>query len=215
VNGQPKFSILSNKRNVLLNGRTFSLATNHNAAGDHLRLRAKHLAQSAFAGMIRPLSAQRRPQIYLLDPYDPNKIPLLMVHGLQSTPVGFASLVNALRNDPEVRGKYQIWQFYYASETPVLLNGLELRDSLNEALHRLDPKDHDAATKRIVVLGHSMGGVISHTLVSSSKDRVWRSVFRLPPGRLKGGGRNNVQQLGYESFFGRIDAIVVRIADVL
>jgi hypothetical protein len=59
--------------------------------------------------MIRPLSATRKPQIYLLDPYDPNKIPLLMVHGLQSTPVAFAALVNALRNDPEVRANYQIW----------------------------------------------------------------------------------------------------------
>jgi hypothetical protein len=102
--------------------------------------------------MIRPLSASRKPHIYLLDPYDPKKRPLLMVHGLQSTPVGFAALVNALRNDPEVRAKYQIWQFYYASGTPVLLNALELRDSLNETLHAVDPKDHDAATKRIVVL---------------------------------------------------------------
>ncbi|MBV8330463.1 MAG: hypothetical protein JO251_20960 [Verrucomicrobia bacterium] len=83
-----------------------------------------------------------------------------MVHGLQSTPVAFAALVNALRNDPEVRAKYQIWQFYYASGIPVLLNGLELRDSLKETLHMIDPKDRDAATKRIVVLGHSMGGVI-------------------------------------------------------
>src|SRR5689334_14379188 len=157
--------------------------------------------------MIRPLSAQRRPQIYLLDPYDPTKIPLLMVHGLQSTPVGFASLVNALRNDPEVRGKYQIWQFYYASETPVLLNGLELRDSLNEALHRLDPKDHDAATKRIVVLGHSMGGVISHTLVSSSKDRVWRSVFRVLPDRLQG-DPNAIQELAHVLFFPRNPRVV-------
>jgi len=160
VNGRPTFLILWNKSDILLNGRAYSLASNHNAAGDHLKLRAKHFAAPGFAGMLRPLLASRKPQIYLLDPYDRNKIPLLMVHGLQSTPVAFAALVNALRNDPEVRAKYQIWQFYYASGTPVLLNGLELRDSLKETLHMIDPKDRDAATKRIVVLGHSMGGVI-------------------------------------------------------
>ena len=55
-----------------------------------------------------------------------------MVHGPQSTPVAFATLVNALRSDPEIREKYQIWQFYYASGTPVLANGAELRDSLAE-----------------------------------------------------------------------------------
>ena len=70
--------------------------------------------------MIRPFAASRKPQIYLLDPYDPDKIPLLMVHGLQSTPVAFATLVNALRQDPEIGDKYQVWQFYYASGTPVL-----------------------------------------------------------------------------------------------
>ncbi|MBV8814998.1 MAG: hypothetical protein JO271_10955, partial [Verrucomicrobia bacterium] len=186
VSGQPRFSILAGKSDVWLNGRTYPLASNHNAAGDHLKFRAKRFAASGFSAMIRPLLAPRKPQIYLLDPYDPDKIPLLMVHGLQSTPVAFATLVNALRNDPEIRAKYQIWQFYYASGTPVLLNGLELRDSLNATLHQLDPKDHDTATKRIVVVGHSMGGVISHTLVSSSGNQVWGSIFRVPPDRLKG-----------------------------
>jgi pimeloyl-ACP methyl ester carboxylesterase len=205
--GQAKFWILSGRSDVLLNGRFYSLAANHSAAGDHLKLRAKRLAESGFAGMIRPLSALRKPQIYLLDPYDPNRIPLLMVHGLQSTPVGFAGLVNALRNDPEVRARYQVWQFYYASGTPVLLNGLELRDSLNETLHRLDPKDRDAATKRIVVLGHSMGGVISHTLVSSSGDRVWGSVFRVPPNRLKG-DRGAIRELERILFFRRNPRVV-------
>jgi hypothetical protein len=67
--GQAKFQILSNKSDILLNGRVYSLSANHNAAGDHLKLRAKHFAASGFAGMVRPLSASRKPQIYLLDPY--------------------------------------------------------------------------------------------------------------------------------------------------
>jgi pimeloyl-ACP methyl ester carboxylesterase len=184
--GHPRFSIRYATTDVMLKGRTYRLAIDPTGAGDHLKLRAKQLAKSGFAGMLRPASMSRKPQIYLLDPYDPKKIPILMVHGLQSTPVAFATLVNALRSDPEIRGNYQIWQFYYASGTPVLANGAELRDSLAETAHKVDPKDRDAATKRIVVLGHSMGGVISHTLVSSSQSRVWASVFRVPPAQLKG-----------------------------
>ena len=136
--------------------------------------------------MIRPAAMPRKPQIYLLEPYDPDKTPLVMVHGLQSTPVAFARLVNALRSDPEIRANYQIWQFYYATGTPVLANALALRESLDKTVRTLDPKDRNAASKRMVVLGHSMGGVISHTLVSSSGDRVWKSVFRVPPNQLKG-----------------------------
>jgi pimeloyl-ACP methyl ester carboxylesterase len=186
VGGRPRLSLRYQASMVMLNGRTYKLAVDPTGAGDHLKLRAKRLAKSGFAGMIHPASTSRKPQIYLLDPYDPNKTPLLMVHGLQSTPVAFAALVNALRSDPEIRAKYQIWQFYYASGTPVLANAAELRDSLAETVHGLDPKDRDVATHRIVVLGHSMGGVISHTLVSSSQGRVWASVFRVPPAQLKG-----------------------------
>ena len=58
-----------------------------------------------------------------------------MVHGLQSTPVEFAGLVNALRADPVIRSRYQIWQFYYASGTPVLVNAAALRDSLVQTIH--------------------------------------------------------------------------------
>jgi len=116
-----RFLLLSQGTAVTLKGRTYALAANHTAAGNHLKLRAKRLAKSGFTSMIRPFSMLRKPQIYLLDPYDPNKMPLLMVHGLQSTRVAFAALVNALRADPVIRSGYQIWQFYYASGTPCSL----------------------------------------------------------------------------------------------
>lgn len=85
--GKPRFSIICNANEVVISGHAYPLAANHNAAGDHLKFRAKRFAKSGFSAMIRPSLALRKPQIYLLDPYDPNKIPLLMVHGLQSTPV--------------------------------------------------------------------------------------------------------------------------------
>lgn len=89
----------------------------------------------------------------------------------------------------------------------MLANAAELRDSLAETLHALDPKNHDAATKRIVVLGHSMGGVISHTLVSSGQGRVWGSVFRVPPARLKG-DPEAIRQLVHILYFQRNPRIV-------
>jgi hypothetical protein len=130
-----------------------------------------------------------------------------MVHGLQSTPVEFAALVNSLRSVPEIRSKYQVWQFYYASGTPVLVNVAALRDSLAQTIHKVDPEDHDAGPRRIIVLGHSMGGVISHTLVSSSHDQVWSSVFRVPPSQLKG-EREVIQELEHTLFFRRNPRVV-------
>jgi pimeloyl-ACP methyl ester carboxylesterase len=202
-----RFLLSSQRTRLSLNGRQYALAANNTAAGNYLKIRARQLAGSGFAHMIRPFSIFRKPQIYLLDPYDPKKTPLLMVHGLQSTPVDFAALVNSFRSDPDIKAKYQIWQFYYATGTPVLVNAAALRDSLAQAIHALDPEDRDAATKRIVVLGHSMGGVISHTLVSSSRSRVWASVFQVPPGRLKG-DQNTIRELEHDLIFRRNPRIV-------
>lgn len=184
--GKPALTIRADGGTVRLAGRNYPVAINPTAAGDHLRERARKLRGSGLASMLRPGSMERKPQVYLLDPYDPAKIPLLMVHGLQSTPVAFATMVNALRSDPAIRAKYQIWQFYYPSGTPVLANAASLRDSLEHTLRTLDPGVRHAASRRIVVIGHSMGGVISHSLVSSSGDAVWNSVFRVAPERLNG-----------------------------
>jgi pimeloyl-ACP methyl ester carboxylesterase len=186
ASGEARVEVRTESGDIVLNGNRFQLASNPIGAGGRLKESAKRLAKSGFMSMIRPAAMPRKPQIYLLERYDPDKTPLLMVHGLQSTPVAFATLVNALRSDPEIRANYQIWQFYYATGTPVLVNAVALRESLDKTVRRLDSTDRDAASKRIVVLGHSMGGVISHTLVSSSRDRVWKSVFRVPPDQLKG-----------------------------
>ena len=173
---------------VQLHEHSYALAVNPVAATDLLKLRARALAKSGFSGMIRPESAKRKPHIYLIDPYDPRKTPLLMVHGLQSTPVSFAKLVEALRSDPEVRAKYQIQGILLCEPLamPLMSNSAELRDNLDVTLRAVDPEDHDAATKRIVVIGHSMGGIMARTLVCSSGERIWDSFFRVPAAQLKG-----------------------------
>ena len=52
---------------------------------------------------------------------------MLMVHGLQSTPVSLINLVNDLCADPEINGRYQIWQYHYRTGTPVLYNAAVFR----------------------------------------------------------------------------------------
>jgi len=54
---------------------------------------------------------RERPGIYLTEPYDPNKITLLLVRGLQSTPFAFVDLMKAMRLDPEVSKRVQVWTF--------------------------------------------------------------------------------------------------------
>jgi triacylglycerol esterase/lipase EstA (alpha/beta hydrolase family) len=116
-----------------------------------------------------------------MQPYDPARIPLLMVHGLQSTPVSFANLVNDLSADPVLHARYQIWLYHYPTGTPVLQNAAVLRRILKQTLREIDPQGTDFAANQLVVLGHSMGGIMTHTLLSDSGYKLWDSVISVRP----------------------------------
>lgn len=170
---------------VVLHGRRMTVAADFTAPVAQLVERARPLARSGLGGMLSYSGSQRREKLYLIQPYDPRKIPLLMVHGLQSTPVAFANLTNDLIADPLVRQRYQIWHYHYPTGTPVLQNAAKFREVLQQTLLLTDPEGRDFATRNLVVIGHSMGGIITHTLVSDSGHALWDAVIKVRPGSLK------------------------------
>jgi hypothetical protein len=186
VNGERHLSLISTQKNIELNGSTFALNRDDAAPIAAMSSRGRSVARSGFRNMLRPGSMRERTGIFLTEPYDPNKTIVLIVPGLQSTPFGFTDLMKAMRHDPEVSAHFQIWTFLYGTGTPVLFNALRLRQELGKTIRNLDPDDHDFATRHIVVLGHSMGGLSAHTLVSSSGEKLWNSLFVEPPQRLRG-----------------------------
>jgi Alpha/beta hydrolase family len=179
-------SVLTGRSSTKVKGTMYPLAVDNHALGLALRHRTKPVAQIGLHRMLHPAAAGPKTQIYLIDPYDPKKIPVLLVHGLQSTPVTFLNLVNAIRMDPELSRRYQVWTFLYGSGTPVMFNALTLRRELEKTVRAVDPHDHDFATSHIVVIGHSMGGIMAHTLVSSSGDKLWKALFTVSPEKLEG-----------------------------
>lgn len=111
-----------------------------------------------------------------VEPYDPDKIPVLLVHGLQSTPVSWTPMVNAFWADPAVRRNYQVWVFAYPSGYPVPYSAMLLRRQL-ELLDKLYPNH-----RPIVLVGHSMGGILVRLMISDSGgDKLWRYFFGKPP----------------------------------
>jgi triacylglycerol esterase/lipase EstA (alpha/beta hydrolase family) len=185
VHGAMHLSFIAGDSSTKLGRSVYPLVTDQTASTDMLVRRARHVAQSGLTNMLHP-DVRAKGQIVLSAPYDPNKIPVLLVHGLQSTPITFLKLMAALESDPQISRRFQFWHFYYSTGTPILLNALRLREELERAVHLLDPDDDDFATHRIVLVGHSMGGLLAHTLVSSSGDRLWKSLFLVPPEQLRG-----------------------------
>jgi len=54
--------------------------------------------------------------LLLLQPFDPEKIPVIFVHGLLSSPYVWRNTANSLNVDPEIRQRYQFWVFSYSRE---------------------------------------------------------------------------------------------------
>jgi len=126
----------------------------------------------------------RSPQLYLMEAYDPKKEPLLMIHGLYATPLIWARVSNELWADPEIRSRYQIWHYHYNTSAPALYSARILRDQLREVRAMVDPNGRDPAMKRMTLLAHSMGGLISKALVVRPGNAYWEAAFKVPPSAL-------------------------------
>jgi pimeloyl-ACP methyl ester carboxylesterase len=97
--------------------------------------------------------------LYLLEPYDPDKIPIVMVHGIRSSALAWMELTNDIHGDSEIRDSYQVWQYVYPTSLPYLSAAVLLRRSIEAARQALDPEGTDAATSSMVMVAHSMGGL--------------------------------------------------------
>jgi pimeloyl-ACP methyl ester carboxylesterase len=127
-----------------------------------------------FKGFLRPDSVSRLSGVYLVEPYQPGKIPVLFVHGLLSSPDRWAPMYNDLLADPRIRERYQFWFYLYPTVDPYLVTAANLRDQLHQLRDRLDPQCKDAALDNMVLLGHSMGGLVSRMLTADSGEDFYR-----------------------------------------
>lgn len=156
------------------------IAANYTAPLAVLDSRARMVAGSAARGFLRPDDPRYPTGIYLIQPYDPNKIPILFIHGLVSSPISWQNLVNDLCSDPQILERYQPWFFLYPTGEPILESAAELRDDLGSTMRLFDPSGAAVASHHIVIVAHSMGGLLAHTLVSDSGDALWNAFANRP-----------------------------------
>jgi len=124
--------------------------------------------------------AQQFNGLYMLEPFDPNKIPVVMVHGLWSSPVTWTEMFNDLRAMPEISRRYQFWFYLYPSGQPFWVSARQFRDDLATAREVLDPQHQYAALDEMVLVGHSMGGLVSRLQTLDSGEDFWRLASQQP-----------------------------------
>ena len=123
-----------------------------------------------FVGLFGGFRASHYPAktgLYFLQPYDPDRIPLVFVHGLFSTPFTWVQTINGLQADPEIRKHYQFWVYAYPTGYPIMYSALRLRQDLAK-VDQAYPNH-----KPYVMVGHSMGGMLTHDQVITVTQAMW------------------------------------------
>jgi pimeloyl-ACP methyl ester carboxylesterase len=125
--------------------------------------------------LLNPAKYAETARISRLQPYDPNKIVVLVIHGLMDTPATWTPMLNRLRGYEEIRRNYQFWFYSYPSGYPYPYSAAILRHEL-DAIEKRFP-----LRKPMVVIGHSMGGCIARLLITDTGDKLWMELFAKPP----------------------------------
>lgn len=166
----------------------------------------------AYLGFLNPNAGRKIQGLYMLEPYDPEKIPVVLVHGLASSPVTWTDMYNDLRADPEIGKNYQFWFYFYPTGQPFWVSATQLRIDLANSLRDLDPQHDAPRLDEIVLIGHSMGGLLSKLQVIDSRDDYWHLVSDHSPEELKGDEQTKLALL--EAMYFRPSPSVKRIITI-
>ena len=140
----------------------------------------------ATLGLLNPQKTQKHRGIYMLEPFDPGRIPVIMVHGLWSSPLTWMPVFNDLRSFNELRDNYQFWFYQYPTGQPFWLSATQMREDLAQLRKDLDPNGHYKALDHMVFVGHSMGGLVSRMQTIQSGDQFWEILSDKPFDEVQG-----------------------------
>jgi pimeloyl-ACP methyl ester carboxylesterase len=160
---------------VTLAGHTFPLAADFTAPAGVL-LAQQNPRKVEIDSLLRPDKYADIARVTRLQPYDPNKTVVLIIHGLKDTPATWVPMFNRLMTDEQLRNNYQLWFYTYPTGYPYPYSAAILRRELDTIERRFPLR------RKMVVIGHSMGGCISRLLITDTGDKLWRAIFKKLPG---------------------------------
>ena len=163
---------------VAFEGRTFPLAADFTVPLA-VMLASTKPKNLELTRLFRPEKYAETAHLARLQPYDPNKTAVIVVHGLADTPATWTPMINALRADEDIRRNYQFWFYSYPSGYPYPYSAAILRRELDGIEKRYPLR------KPIVLIGHSMGSCISRLLITDANEKLWLEYSGKPPAAVK------------------------------
>jgi pimeloyl-ACP methyl ester carboxylesterase len=153
---------------IVVDKRRYTLAGDYTAAeASYGRINETWIG---LMNMIRGEHMRGAAGLLMLQPYDSEKIPVIFVHGLLSSPYAWRNVANSLSVDSEIRRHYQFWVFSYSTGNPIAYSALLLREDLAYA-------EQTYRFRQAILIGHSMGGILSRLQVTNPGRALWNGVF--------------------------------------
>ena len=131
-------------------------------------------------GLLKPEQAAEVRGLYMLEPFQPDKIPVVMVHGLWSSPVTWMEMFNDLRSDPQVREHYQFWFYMYPTGQPFWYSAAEMREDMEHVRQVVDPRNEKSGARPDDTRRPQHGRLVSKLQTVDSGNEFWNTAERTP-----------------------------------
>lgn len=181
---KPVLDLIDSTRedSITFAGTKYPLAANYTAAfARDFQDRGGQFAD--FSGLLHFDRFAKRMGPYRVTPFDPNKEICIFVHGIYSSPSTWDEAINSLYGDAYIRSRYEFWTFGYPTGAPIQYLAAEFRKALRDVVEQR--RVWGAKDQKIIVVGHSMGGLLAKAATLSSGDAEWERLFRVPIDELK------------------------------
>jgi len=167
-----------NTERITLNKKAFPLAADFHAS-TALLIAREHPERIGLSRVLNPEVYADTAILCRLQQFDPARTPVIFVHGLQETGASWVPMIGSLHDDRWIREHYQFWLFSYPSGYPYPYAAALLRKDL-EGVKRAFPNH-----KRVVLIGHSMGGLLCRLMITDAGNKIWRDFFATTPAKTR------------------------------
>lgn len=161
---------------IMIDGKRYPLAGDFTAATATL-VNAAPKPVAGWIGMMRPEKEKQFRGLYSMEPYRDDRIPLILVHGLLSTPGTWREVINAAYADEVIRKNYQVLVFFYPTGYGIPENSAALRADLKAYQELYDPQRRNPKMRKMVMVGHSMGCNLTNFQIRDGGDDLWSKFF--------------------------------------
>jgi pimeloyl-ACP methyl ester carboxylesterase len=159
------------------NGQEFPLTADYSAAFAR-DFQDRQLQFNRLAGLLHFNKYADRIGLNRVTSLDGSKEPCIFIHGIYSSPSTWDETINQLYQSPEIRERYELWNFGYPTGAPIPYMASEFRGSIREMLEFR--RRNGATDQKITIVGHSMGGLLTKVMTMSSGDEEWQQLFNVP-----------------------------------